>query len=200
MSQRGSAQLLLLFFRARKRGAWAAGVVAGAIAGATLVQTTGHYPADGVLIQGLRQTAWRHALAKLPAPTQWPWTDEVPAAVPSVPRLGISASLIEPSSHSDGVPAVITPAPAQDPHLPAAKFGELNLGDHITVTSASGSSLVCRVTGRKAADPHLADDDATAGEESLVTCPAVDPRASDPLTLVIQATKTEPPVAAGPEL
>jgi len=199
MSQRGSAQLLLLSFRSRKTRVWAVGVIAGIVAAATLVHTLRHHLAETGLAQALRQSAWQHAFAKLPKEAPWPWSEGTPAATAPVPRLGVSASLVQTAGSSDIVPPLITPA--QDPHLPPAKFGDFAIGDRITVTSSSGSSVVCRVTDRKALDPHLSDTGPDQnGKESLVTCPRIDPSAAEPLTLVIQSTKAEPAVESSPEL
>jgi hypothetical protein len=186
MSRRGSAQLLLLSFRSHRARARIVGTIAGTVAAVALAGVIGAVmqPAEGGLVQALRQSAWQHALAGLPERTTWPWAEDAPAIASSVPRLGLSASLIKVDAQG-GSATIIEPDPAQDPHLPPAKLGDVTIGDHITVTSADGSSRVYRVTGRAVVDPHL--NDAASGEQTPQACLSLD----SVLELVIQATKVE---------
>jgi len=204
MSRRGSAQLLLLSFRSRRARVWMIGTMVGAVAAVALVQVTPTFlfPAEAGLIQALRQSAWQYALAGLPESSPLPWANGAAKPAPSVPRLGLSASLVKTGTPSGAGASFITPGPAQDPHLPP-KLSEVNIGDHITVTAADGSSRIYRVTGCKIVDPHLADpgSDTDAADGSLVTCLSLDARLAGSLQLIIQATRTEPaPSEPGPEL
>jgi hypothetical protein len=208
MSRRGSAQLLLLlFFRSRKARVWTMGAVAAGLAAGGLIYSGGDFAPQTGLIQTLRQSAWQHALAGLPQQTSWPWTEKASNATPSVPRLGLSATLVKDigSNQDEGASLeAIDPQPAQDPHLPQIKLGDVNVGDRITVTAADGSSRVYRVTGRKVVDPHLAETAPVASDndKSLVTCLPLDPLLASSLRLVIQATKVDQvaPAEPSPEL
>jgi sortase (surface protein transpeptidase) len=123
-----------------------------------------------------------------------------------VPRLGLSASLVEAGDVEKHQFAAIGPSHAdsgRDPHLPSSGLGEVAIGDRITVTAADGSSSVYRVTGRKVVDPHLAETEPSTmqSDPTLVTCLPLDPLLSSSLRLVIQATKIAPrsPPARRPE-
>ena len=177
MLRRGSAQLLLLFFRSRARLGRKIAAIAGVLVAAGLLQAgvtrTG-------LAQLLHQSAWQHALAGLPEQAPWPWAETSPGTTVAVPRLGLSASVVKEESpgRDEGV-AIGSPHPAsgEDPHLPRTKLSEVSVGDRITVTAADGSSRVYKVTGRRVVDPHLAETDAgpTDAEVALVTCLPLDP-------------------------
>ena len=67
MSRRGSAQLLLLFFRSRARLGWTLGAIVGVLVVAGL-QAGGDFPILTRLgiAQMIRQSAWHQALAGLP--------------------------------------------------------------------------------------------------------------------------------------
>lgn len=194
MLRRGSAQLLLLFFRSRSRLGWIAGAIAGVLVVAGLLQAGGDFPllTRTGLAQMLRQSAWQHALAGLPEPAPWPWADTPAAAMPKVPRLGLSASVVKEESpgKDDG----------EDPHLPRTKLSQVGVGDRITVTAADGSSRSYRVTGRRVVDPHLAESDSALSDAdtTLVTCLPLDPVLANTLRLVIQATTDDPPAPPEP--
>jgi len=205
MLRRGSAQLLLLFFRSRLRLGWKIGAIAGVLVAAGLLQTGDDFPllTRTGLAQLLHQSAWQRALAGLPEQVPWPWTETSPGTAAGVPQLGLSASVVkEESPGKDEGAAIESPQPAsgEDPHVPRTKLSEVGVGDRITVTTADGSSRVYRITGRRVVDPHLAetesgpsDDDAT-----LVTCLPLDPLLASSLRLVIQATTIDPPAAPDP--
>jgi hypothetical protein len=205
MLRRGSAQLLLLFFRARARLGWKIGAIAAVLVAAGLLQGGGDFPllTRTGLVQVLHQSAWQHALAGLPEQAPWPWAETSPETAAAVPQLGLSASVVkEESPGKDEGASIQSPqsASGEDPHIPRTKLSEVGVGDHITVTTADGSSRVYRVTGRRVVDPHLAvsesgpaDDDAT-----LVTCLPLDRLLANSLRLVIQATKVDPPAPPEP--
>jgi hypothetical protein len=205
MSRRGSAQLLLLSFRSHRARTWMIGTVVGAVAAVALVQTAREpaFPGGAGLVQALHQSAWQYALAGLPETPLWPWAEGLSEPAASVPRLGLSASLVKIDAGKDG-DTRFAPGPAQDPHLPQTKLGDVNIGDHITVTRADGSSRVYRVTGRNVVDPHLADcpPESSDGNRAPEACLSTDSVLADSLQLVIQAPKNEAPAAAapGPEL
>jgi hypothetical protein len=198
MLRRGSAQLLLLFFRSRARLGW----IAGGLIGVLLIAGMGQardFPLLGRLgvAQMMRQSAWQHALAGLPSQA-WPWAAEEPAeAGTKVPRLGLSAvidkdeeTVIEPSP----------PAAGEKPGKPRTKLSEVNVGDHITLTTADGTSRVYRVMGRGVVDPHLADPDNGAREaDTLVACVPLDPLLASSLRLVIEAATPDQPPQPAPK-
>lgn len=194
MSRRGSTQLLLLSFRSRRGLRRTLGVAAAVALLAGVSQSARDFPllTQTGVAQMLRQSAWERALAGLPEHTPWPWLETPSPAASSVPRLGLSASLLaakrpEPPADRPAKPA--KPAdPAQDPHL--GQFGEVGIGDQITVTTASGASRVYRITGPKVVDPHLAETAPDAPQPDRPHCLPLDPLLAGSL-LVIQAGQAE---------
>jgi hypothetical protein len=198
MSRRGSAQLLLLFFRSRARLGWTLGAIVSVSVVAGLLQTGGDFPLLTRLgvTQMIRQSVWHHALAGLPEQPAWPWADAPAPSDGKVPSLGLSAAVgkdaqtvVEPSQLAAG-----------DREEPRTKLSDVGVGDRITVTTADGSSRVYRVTGRRVVDPHLADTESGPldGDPTLVTCLPLDPLLASSLRLVIQATRAEPPAPPEP--
>jgi hypothetical protein len=200
MPSRGSVQFLLLFLRSRAKLGWTMGAMAAALVAAVLLQAGGEFsPLTRTgLAQVLRQSAWQHALAGLPEAAPLPWASTTAGATSKVPLLGLSASVVK-----ETTPEPATVKPVADRSVPGGKLSEVDVGDRITVTTPDGSSRDYRVTGRKVVDPHLADSETGPSDvdATLVTCLPLDPLLSS-LSLVIQATKVEPPAApqAGPEL
>jgi hypothetical protein len=170
MSRRGSAQLLLLFLRSRRRLAVTAGTIAGAAVAAGLL-FAGAPPTPSELAQVLRESAWDRARASLPEQAAWPWGETEPALIAKVPRLGLSASVV--NDESVAAAGKKQPVAGED----STTLSEVAIGDRVTVTTANGTSRVYRVTGRKVVDPHLADSDAGAlgDDATLVTCRPLDP-------------------------
>ena len=83
--------------------------------------------------------------------------------------------------------------------LPPKAFGEISIGDSITVTRADDSAPVSRVTGCRVVDPHLAESAPEAdARNSAVDCSQLDRALADSLRLVIQATRAEPPAPPAP--
>ena len=198
MPSRGSAQFLLLFLRSRRRLGWMMGAIACALTVAVLLQAGGEFPllARTGLAQLLRQSAWQHALAGLPEAPPLPWASTASAPA-QVPLLGLSASVIKETNPGQ---ATVSPVAGQDPHLPRTKLSEIGVGDHITVTTSDGASRDYRVTGRKVVDPHLADQSGPADlDATLVACLPLDPVLASSLSLVIQATKVDPPAKVEPD-
>jgi hypothetical protein len=198
MPSRGSAQFLLLFLRSRAKLGRTMGTIAGALIVAALLQAGGEFPflTKTGLAQALRQSAWQHALAGVPQATPLPWASATPAAGTEVPRLGVSAAMLK----EDGS-ATTKPVATGDRHTPRAKLSEVGVGDRITVTMPDGSSRDYRVTGRKVIDPHLAESETGASDidATLVTCMPLDPLLASSLSLVLQATKVDPPVEPEPD-
>jgi hypothetical protein len=205
MLRRGSAQLLLLFFRSRLRLGRKIGAIAGVLVAAGLLQPGDDFPllTRTGLAQLLHQSVWQHALAGLPEQAPWPWTETSPGTAAGVPRLGLSASVIKEESPEDEGAAIESPQPAsgEDPHMPRTKLSEVGVGARITVTTADGSSRVSRVTGRGVVDPHLAESESGPSDDdaTLVSC-LVDRLLANSLRLVIQATKVDPPASPDPRL
>jgi hypothetical protein len=192
MPSRGSAQFLLLLLRSRRSLGWMMGALACALIVAILLQAGGEFPllSRTGLAQLLRQSAWEHALAGLPAAQPLPWADSATVAA-EVPLLGLSASVIKDTNPGQ---ATANPVAGQDQHRPRTKLSEIGVGDHITVTTSDGASRDYRVTGRKVVDPHLADQSGPADlDATLVACLPLDPVLASSLSLVIQATKVDPP-------
>ncbi len=190
MSRRGSAQLLLLFFRSRRRLGWTMGAIACVAVAAGLL-LAGALPTPAELAQAMRESAWDRARAGLPEQATWPWA-ETQAFTAKVPRLGLSASVVK-QHRSHGAANDKSRPGADDVAQNAATLSEVAVGDRITVTTASGASHVYRVTGRKVVDPHLAESgsDALGADATLVTCQPLGPASS--LELDIQATTIDPP-------
>jgi hypothetical protein len=186
MPLRGSAQLLLLFLaRGKRRGI--AGVIAGAVAAGLFLGG----PAE--LTQALRERAWDRALAESPAPSSWPWTEASVPATAKVQRLGLSAAVVK-DDEVRTTPALYAPR-RQDAATASQRsdemLSELAVGDHITVTSASGDSRSYRVAGPSVVDPHLAQDD--PHEAAADACAPHDKWLASSLRLVIQAITADPP-------
>jgi hypothetical protein len=201
---RGSAQLLLLFFRSRLRLGWSVGGTALILVLAIVLQASGEFPlmTRSGLAQLLRQSAWEHALAGLPEQAPWPWAETSAAAGGGVPQLGLSAAVIKEGSPSEAQGSAIQPlqrTSGQDPHLADNRFNKVGVGDRITVTTADGMSQVYRVTGRKVVDPHLAETspDASGEDKAVANCLPLD--LANTLRLVIQGTKVEPPAPREPQ-
>jgi hypothetical protein len=191
MSRRGSAQLLLLFFRSRRALGLTAGAIAGAAVAAGLL-LAGAIPTPSEVAQVLRESAWDRARASLPEPAAWPWAETRSAVAAKVPRLGLSASVVK----DDQGPGAAIDKPQPVAREDSTTLSEVAIGDRVTVTTANGTSSVYRVTGRRVVDPHLAESDADAlgGDATLVTCRPLDPARS--LQLDIEATTVDP---AAPE-
>jgi hypothetical protein len=192
MPSRGSAQFLLLFLRSWRGLGWMMGTMACALIVAVLLQAGGEFPllTRTGLAQLLRQSAWQHALAGLPDAPPLPWASSASAPA-EVPLLGLSASVVTESNPGQ---ATVKPVAGEDPHLPRTKLSEIGVGDHITVTTSDGASRDYRVTSRKVVDPHLAEQSGPATlDATLVACLPLDPMLASSLSLVIQATKVDPP-------
>jgi hypothetical protein len=202
---RGSAQLLLLFFRSLPRLGWSVGCTALILVLATLLHASGDFPlmTRSGLAQQLRQSAWEHALAGLPQQTPWPWAETSAAANAGVAQLGLSAAVIKEDNPGEAQGFAIRPlqrTPRQDPHLADNGFSEIGVGDRITVTTTNGASQVYSVTGRKVVDPHLAETSPGASEDAATAnCLPLDPVLANSLRLVIQGTLIELPATHKPQ-
>jgi hypothetical protein len=188
MPLRGSLQLLLLFL---PRGRGIAGAIAGVVAAGLFLGG----PAE--LAQSLRERAWDRALAESPAPSSWPWTEASVPARAKVQRLGLSAAVVK-DGEGRATPALY--APRRHDEASASQrsdemLSELAVGDHITVTNASGDSRSYRVAGPSVVDPHLAQDDphAASGDAAADSCAPHDKWLASSLRLVIQAITADPP-------
>jgi len=196
MSRRGSAQLLLLFFRPRRGLGRTIGAIAGAAFAAGLVLSGVGLSslAPSELVHLVRQSVWDRAFAGLPEHAPWPWAATPNVTPAEVPRLGLSASVMQ-GRNRDRYTASAKPwlVINEARNEPEAMPGAMAIGDRITVTTASGASRVYRVTGRKIVDPHLAESGlgAFGGDAALVTCQPHD--SASTLQLVIQATTNDLP-------
>jgi hypothetical protein len=205
MPLRGSAQLLLLFFRSRAGLGWLLGAIGGVLIAAALLLAGGAFSivTRTGLAQLIRQSAWQHALAGMPEQA-WPWADTAPAPEANVPRLGLSAAIGKGDSSDNGEGTVIEPIERATgrpkPEL-RTKLGEVGVGDRITVTAADGTSHVYRVTGAKVVDPYLWESDSAKYDvdPTLVTCLPLDPLLASSLRLIIQATNVDPPAPPAPK-
>jgi hypothetical protein len=123
-----------------------------------------------------------------------PWVSGTAPATAEVPLLGLSASVVKTDPD-----AAMTPIVDENRSGPRSKLSEVGVGDKITVTTADGASRDYRVTGRKVVDPHLAETSPGPSDvdATLVTCMPLDPLLNS-LSLVIQATKVEPPAKTVP--
>jgi sortase family protein len=187
MPLRGSAQLLLHFFRSRLRLGRTVGTIGGAALAASAAM--GAIPVPTEFAQLARQSVWARVLTETPEHAPWPWATAPAETKTMVPRLGLSAAMIdERESERDGLTLGLAPEPADG-------ASDLAVGDRITVTTAGGTSRVYRVTGCKVVDPHLADGAprASAVDANLVTCMPFDSRLANSLRLTIQATTADSP-------
>jgi len=194
MPLRGSAQLLLHFFRSRLGRGRTVGMIGGAALAASVVM--GAIPAPTELAQLARQSVWARVLRQTPEHAPWPWATAPAEAKAIVPRLGLSAAMIdEREGERESLTLGLAPEPADGARGRAFMPVDLAVGDHITVTTAGGASRVYRVTGCKVVDPHLADGASpTSGvDANFVTCMPFDSRLANSLRLTIQATKADPP-------
>jgi hypothetical protein len=114
-----------------------------------------------------------------------------------VQRLGLSAAVVK-DGEGRTTPALYAP---RRQHAATASqrsdemLSELAVGDHITVTSASGDSRSYRVAGPSVVDPHLAQDDprAASSDAAAESCAPHDKWLASSLRLVIQAITADPP-------
>ena len=199
MSIRGSMRFLLLFFHPRVKlacgiGAAAAMLVVGGLAqsgtGFKLMERTG-------LGQLVHQHAWERALAGHSEMEPWPWEDPSLMANTNVPRLGLSAAVLERLSDQQG--SDVEPPQSRDKLSELSEsedgFSNVAIGDRLTVTRPDGSTHVYRVTGRRVVDPHLADSEPLSGEgeTSLAACSPLDAFVAGSLRVILQATEPEMP-------
>ena len=202
MSIRGSMRFLLLFFRPRVKlacgiGAAAAMLVVGALAqsgtGFKLMERTG-------LGQLVHQHAWERALAGHSEMEPWPWEDPSLMANTNVPRLGLSAAVLERLSDQQGSDAEPPQSRGKLSELSESEdgFSNVAIGDRLTVTRPDGSTHVYWVTGRRVVDPHLADSEPLSGdgETSLAACSPLDAFVAGSLRVILQATDPEMPEPA----
>jgi hypothetical protein len=188
MPERGPAQLLLLFFlRGPAKPGWKLGLVVALIAllGALPGEESVYRQAEIGLTQSLRQAVWQHALAGRAGTMPLPWDHAAPAAYRSVPRLGLSATLVDASGgHRAGLKA--SAVAAQDPHL---ALGDVAVGDRITVTTANGLTHTYRVTGREVFNPDNSAIDASpvGASDPHLACPAPQSTLAGMLRLIIEA-------------
>jgi hypothetical protein len=199
MSERGPAQLLLLFFRSSVRPGWRVGLAVACIALLGLMpgEEGVYHRAKIGLTQSFRQAAWKHALAGEPQPKPWPWEDTLlPAADPVVPRLGLSAAVLrelsgqrselEPSSTQTASARGPAALARRDPHL---EVGDVAIGDRITVTTADGRTEAYRVTGRELVDGQWPAPDALPAGAGITreACSPSDSVIAGVLRLIIEA-------------
>lgn len=143
MPERGPAQLLLHFLRARPARGWKIGLAVALTAALAMLpgEESLYHKAKAGLAQSLRQAAWEHALADEPEAKPWPWDHSTPAVSTVVPRLGLSAAI-----HCDAsVKApeqTLQPSPklagidAHDPHLASGDTDIAEDTDAVSVTDA----------------------------------------------------------------
>ena len=174
-------------------------MIGGAALAASVVM--GAIPAPTELAQLARQSVWARVLKQTPEHAPWPWATAPAEAKAMVPRLGLSAAMIdEREGERESLTLGLAPEPADGARDRAFMPVDLAVGDHITVTTPGGASRVYRVTGCKVVDPHLAETDSAPSDAdaTLVTCQPLDPLVANSLSLVIQATKADPPASPRP--
>lgn len=199
MSIRGSARFLLLFSRPRAKLGWGIGAAAMVLPLAGLAQSvTGFQLMERTgLDRVLHQRAWERALAGHSEQKPWPWEDPSLVANTKVPRLGMSAAVLETLSglqQRSAVPPKLSQSRAEAPSS-GKEFSTVAVGDRITVTGTDGSSRVYWVTGSRVVDPHLADSE-PEGEEADATpvaCSPLDAFVAGSLRVILQATDADPP-------
>ena len=200
MPSRGSAQFLLLFLRSRTKLGWTIGAVAFALIVAVLLQAGDAFPllTRTGLAQLLRQSVWQHALAGLPEAPPLPWAITNSGTTAEVPLLGLSASVVKETNPgsatvkpvatriricrgpSSAKLASATASPSPRPTAPRATI------------ASPGARWSIRIWRRAIRGPS--DVDAT-----LVTCLPLDPLLASSISLVIQATKVDPPAETEPD-
>jgi len=191
MPERGPAQLLLLFLRRRPKPGWKLGLVVALVAllGALPGEESVYRQAEIGLAQSLRQAVWQHALAGRAGTTPLPWDHAAPAAYRSVPRLGLSATLVDASGGRRAGLKSSADA-AQDPHL---ALGDVAVGDRITVTTANGLTHAYQVTGREVLDPDNSAIDASpvGASDPHLACLAPRSTLAGMLRLIIEAVNAD---------
>ena len=184
MPERGPVQLLLPLLPSLARAGWKLCIAFLAVAGLlALIREEGL--SRSYVAESFSQAAWDLAAHSAVKPA-WPWDDGAAPFSTKVTRLGLSAAVLK-TETSDAADrsfshearaSVVVGGP--DPHLSA---GGLQVGDWITVTTASGRILDYRVTGakhlkgdsnavvtghKKHADPHCAEAEAPAASRLII--------------------------------
>lgn len=166
--------------------------------------------AKALLAQLLLERAWRASVASGRPVKPWSWADTWPVARIRFPRLGRSAIVL---AEASGEALAFAPARVAASPLPGERgtsviaghrdthfrfIRELQPGDEIDVTAASGETRVFRVT--QSAIVHAAasgiEPDADSPRLALVTCWPFDAfQRGGPLRYVVFAESVEPAVA-----
>lgn len=198
MPERGSVQVLLLFFRSCVRAGWRFGVAVAFIALLGLMpgEEGIYHKAKIGFAQSLRQAAWKQALAGESEQTAWPWDETARDANPTVPRLGLSAALYSdlggqrPGQQPlSGVRRSSAAADARDPHL---AHGDVAIGDRITVTTADGDTQVYTVTGAQPVDAE-GPWKSTGAAAPPDSCAPLNTSLAGALRLIIEAIRVDAP-------
>ncbi len=167
--------------------------------------------AEGILTEGIGQTAWRQAMAQEPAHPAWPWetaSAEQTASRQTVRQLGFSAVLSNNASIDSIQLAELTRADKRD-HLaprPAVMTGpaqvnkadDLAVGDRITVVTPDGLSHLYKVTAREATPANAkgklgkVTGKALATKNTQADCSTLSSFVAGAMRLVIEAVQTEP--------
>ena len=165
--------------------------------------------AKALLAQVLLERAFSASLASGRPVKPWSWADTWPVARISVPRLGASSIVLAGVSGQ-----ALAFGPGHVAHTPVAGdtgtavyaahrdthfrfLGQIEVGDTITVTVASGHTFQFRVTHTRVAPWNLAgiDPDGPGRTIVLATCWPLDARTPGPLRYLVHARLVEPPEA-----
>ena len=157
--------------------------------------------AKAQMAQLLLENAWERALVEEKATKPWPWADTWPVAKLSVPRLGMSAVVLNDVSGEamafgpghvsntaePGTTGTSVIAAHRDTHFQFLKH--LAVGDEITVKNKLGETRTYSVKRMKIVhwDNSGIDPDADGQNLALVTCWPFETTTQGPLRFVVEA-------------
>ena len=179
------------------------GIVAVALVIAIAQLGQGLYTkAKAVVAQSLLNQAWAETLATSTATRPWPWLDTWPVARIEVPRLGSSSVALAGAS---GQALAFGPAYLRQSALPGTRgtsvfaahrdtvftfMADLQKGDRVNVTTASGEQFTYEISGFRVAPWNASgiNADSMDYQLALVTCWPLDATTPGPLRYIADAT------------
>lgn len=157
--------------------------------------------------QVLLESAWSESLESNDAAKPWSWSDFTPLARLTVPKLDITAIVLDQSSGAamawgpghvagtaqPGGPGLSAVAGHRDTHL--RFIADLAPGDDVSLQARDGTTTTYRITGAMVVDSRSwrfpADFTGTA-RLALATCWPLDAKAEGPMRLVVFGEESQP--------